>query len=27
MAPGALGQYIYPLQAWFGPRPQPVETR
>jgi sterol desaturase/sphingolipid hydroxylase (fatty acid hydroxylase superfamily) len=26
MEPGALGQYIYPLQAWFGPRPQPVET-
>ena len=25
MAPGALGQYVYPLQAWFGPRP--VETR
>ena len=25
IAPGALGQYLYPLQAWFGPRP--VETR
>lgn len=26
MAPGALGQYIYPLQAWFGPRPQPAQS-
>ena len=24
MAPGALGQYLYPLQAWFGARPEPV---
>lgn len=26
MAPGALGQYLYPFQAWFGPRARPVEA-